>query len=269
MDGYDRYTTMTFARARRVLTVTLDRPDVLNAVNAAMHAELARLFNDIAADPETDIVVLTGAGRAFCAGGDMAWLQNAADDPAVFDRIAVEAKQIVFGLLDLEKPVVCRLNGDAVGLGATIALFCDIIIASETARIGDLHVNIGLSAGDGGAIIWPQLIGYPRAKEFLMTGRLVDGAEAATLGLVNEAVAPDALNARVARMVGKLERGASQSIRYTKISINIGLRQLAHAMMDASIAYESLTNLSDDHREGLAAFRERRKPAFGRGRGPR
>ena len=171
MDGYDRYTTMTFARARRVLTVTLDRPDVLNAVNAAMHAELARLFNDIAADPETDIVVLTGAGRAFCAGGDMAWLQNAADDPAVFDRIAVEAKQIVFGLLDLEKPVVCRLNGDAVGLGATIALFCDIIIASETARIGDLHVNIGLSAGDGGAIIWPQLIGYPRAKEFLMTGR--------------------------------------------------------------------------------------------------
>ncbi len=266
MKGYEAYTTMTFARERRVLTVTLDRPDVLNAVNAAMHAELARLFHDIAADPETDIVVLTGAGRAFCAGGDMDWLQGAMDDPAIFDGIAVEAKQIVFGLLDCEKPVVCRLNGDAVGLGATVALFCDIIIASTDARIGDLHVNIGLSAGDGGAIIWPQLVGYPRAKEFLMTGKLIDGAEAAALGLVNEAVAPDELDARVARMVGKLERGATQAIRYTKVSINIGLRQLAHAMMDASIAYESLTNVSADHREGLAAFSEKRRPEFGRGR---
>ena len=263
MQGYDGYTTMTFVRARRVLTVTLNRPDVLNAVNAAMHSELARLFHDIATDPETDIVVLTGAGRAFCAGGDIDWLQGAIDDPAIFDRIAVEAKQIVFGLLDLEKPVICRLNGDAVGLGATVALFCDIVIASESARIGDLHVNIGLSAGDGGAIIWPQLVGYPRAKEFLMTGRLIDGAEAAALGLVNEAVAADELDARIERMVGKLERGATQAIRYTKVSINVGLRQLAHAMMDASIAYESLTNVSADHREGLAAFRERRKPAFG------
>ena len=164
MAGYDAYTTMTFVRARRVLTVTLNRPEVLNAVNAAMHSELARLFTDIAADPETDIVVLTGAGRAFCAGGDMDWLQGAMDDPAVFDGIAVEAKQIVFGLLDLEKPVVCRLNGDAVGLGATIALFCDIVIASETARIGDLHVSIGSSAGDGGAIIWPSSSATPAPR---------------------------------------------------------------------------------------------------------
>ena len=147
---------MTFARERRVLTVTFNRPDVLNAVSAAMHSEMARIFYDIAADPETDIVVLTGAGRAFCAGGDLDWLQGAVDDISVFDQIAVEAKQIVFGLLDLEKPVVCRLNGDAVGLGATIALFCDIIIAADNARIGDLHVNIGLSAGDGGRSSGPS-----------------------------------------------------------------------------------------------------------------
>ena len=266
MTGYESYTTMSFARERRVLTVTLNRPDVLNAVNSAMHSEMARLFNDIAADDETDIVVLTGAGRAFCAGGDIDWLQGAIDDISIFDPIAVEAKQIVFGLLDLEKPVICRLNGDAVGLGATVALFCDIVIAAEDARIGDLHVNIGLSAGDGGAIIWPQLIGYPRAKEFLMTGRLIDGAEAASMGLVNEAVPLDELDARTDRMVGKLERGATQAIRLTKVSINVGLKQLAHAMMDASIAYETLTNVSADHREGLAAFRERRKPTFDRSR---
>ena len=114
MEGYDGYTTMTFARERRVLTVTFNRPAVLNAVSAAMHSEMARLFYDIATDRETDIVVLTGAGRAFCAGGDMDWLQSAVDDISVFDQIAIEAKQIVFGLLDLEKPVICRLNGDAV-----------------------------------------------------------------------------------------------------------------------------------------------------------
>ena len=263
MEGYGGYQAITVARERRVLTVTLNRPAVLNAVDAVLHRELARIFHDVAADPETDIVVLTGAGRAFCAGGDMDWLQGAIDEPARFERIAVEAKQIVFGLLDCEKPVICRLNGDAVGLGATLALFCDIIIAADSARIGDLHVNVGLSAGDGAAIIWPQLIGYPRAKEFLMTGRLVDGAEAAALGLVNEAAPLDQLDARVAAMVAKLEAGATQAIRFTKVSINLGLKQLAHAMMDASIAYESLTNLSPDHREGLEAFRTRRKPVFG------
>ncbi len=263
MEGYGGYQAITVARERRVLTVTLNRPAVLNAVNAVLHRELARIFYDIAADPETDIVVLTGAGRAFCAGGDMDWLQGAIDEPVRFEQIAVEAKQIVFGLLDCEKPVICRLNGDAVGLGATLALFCDIIIAADSARIGDLHVNVGLSAGDGAAIIWPQLIGYPRAKEFLMTGRLVDGTEAAALGLVNEAVPLDELDARVAAMVAKLEAGATQAIRFTKVSINLGLKQLAHAMMDASIAYESLTNFSPDHQEGLDAFRERRKPAFG------
>ena len=141
MDGYDDYETIAFERRGRILTLTINRPDVLNAVNAQMHRELARLFYDVAADEEADIIVFTGAGRAFCAGGDLDWLQAAADDPALFARIAVEAKQIIFGLLDCEKPIICRLNGDAIGLGATLALFCDIIIASEAARIGDLLIS--------------------------------------------------------------------------------------------------------------------------------
>lgn len=202
MNGYDDYQTIVFERRGRILTLTINRPDVLNAVNAQMHRELARLFYDVAADEEADIIVFTGAGRAFCAGGDLDWLQAAADDPALFARIAVEAKQIIYGLLDCEKPVICRLNGDAIGLGATLALFCDIIIASETARIGDLHVNVGLVAGDGGAIIWPQLVGYPRAKEFLMTGKIIGGKEAAELGLINYAVAPEELDKRTEEMAG-------------------------------------------------------------------
>ncbi len=262
MNRYDDYQTIACAREGRILRLTINRPDVLNAVNARMHKELSRIFYDVAADDEADIIVLTGAGRAFCAGGDLDWLQAAADDSALFARIAVEAKQIVFGMLDCEKPVICRLNGDAIGLGATIALFCDVIIAAETARIGDLHVNVGLVAGDGGAIIWPQLTGYPRAKEFLMTGKIIDGRQAAELGLVNYAVAAEELDERTDEMARRLEAGPTIAVRLTKAAINVGLKQLAHGMMDASIAYESLTNSMPDHKEGLAAFRERRKPKF-------
>lgn len=262
MVSYNRYETISFERHGRILRMTLDRPEVMNAVNCQLHYELARVFYDVAMDPEADIVVLTGAGRAFCAGGDIAWLQEAIDVPANFERIAVEAKQIIFGILDCEKPIVCRLNGDAVGLGATVALFCDIIVASETARIGDLHVNIGLTAGDGGAIIWPQLIGYPRAKEFLMTGKLITGKEAAELGLVNYAVPLEELDTKTDAMVDKLASGPTKAVRWSKVAVNVGLKQLAHGMMDASIAYEAMTNFSADHQEGMNAFREKRKPKF-------
>ncbi|MBI06554.1 MAG: enoyl-CoA hydratase [Rhodospirillaceae bacterium] len=263
MHGYENYETIATSREGRILTLQINRPDVLNAVNARMHYELARIFYDVASDEDTDIVVLTGAGRAFCAGGDLDWLQAAADHPERFAQIAVEAKQIVYGMLDCEKPIVCRLNGDAIGLGATMVLFSDIIIASETARIGDLHVNVGLVAGDGGAIIWPQLIGYPRAKEFLMTGKIIDGKAAAEIGLINYAVPREELDVKTEEMANSLERGSTMAVRLTKAAINVGLKQLAHGMMDASIAYETLTNTMPDHQEGLAAFREKRKPFFG------
>ncbi|WP_417514147.1 enoyl-CoA hydratase/isomerase family protein [Minwuia sp.] len=257
----ENYQCIAFERSDKVLTVTLNRPDVMNAVNRQLHAELARLFTDLQ-DDEAEVIVLTGAGRAFCAGGDIDWMQEGIDQPASFERTATEAKQIVFGLLDLEKPIICRLNGDAVGLGATIALFCDIIIAHEDARIGDPHVSVGLVAGDGGAIIWPQLIGYARAKEYLMTGKLMTAADAAAMGLVNHAVSAAALDAETAKMAERLANGASKAIRWTKVSVNIGLKQMAHAIMDASISYELMSNLSKDHQEAVNAFREKRRPVF-------
>ena len=260
---YANYTCIRAERVRRVLTLTINRPDVLNAVNAALHEELSRIFYDAGADPDTDVVVLTGAGRAFCAGGDIDWMQEAIDRPESFEDTAVEAKKIIFGLLDCEKPIICRMNGHAVGLGATIALFCDIIIAVDSARIGDPHVRVGLVAGDGGAVIWPQLIGFARAKEFLMTGDLIGAADAARIGLINHAVPAAELDAKVAGIVGKLANGATKAIRWSKVAVNIPLRQLAHSMMDASLAYEVVSNRTADHREAVAAFREKRKPRFG------
>src|SRR5262249_20660023 len=139
MVSYDRYESLTVTCANRIATVTLNRADKLNAVDARMHRELARIFVDLNDDAGVDIVILTGAGRAFSAGGDIAWMQEMIDKPETFERTASEGKQIVFSLLDCAKPIIAKVNGHATGLGATIALFCDIVIAADTAKIGDPH----------------------------------------------------------------------------------------------------------------------------------
>lgn len=263
MTLFSDYQAILFNRRGRVLEVTLNRPEKLNATDAVLHTELARVFTDISNDPDSDIVVLTGAGRAFSAGGDVAWMQEAIDEPVRFEQTVREAKQIVFGLIDCEKPIIAKLNGHATGLGATIALFCDVIFAAEHAKIGDPHVSIGFVAGDGGAVIWPQLIGYARAKEYLLTGDLMTAAEAASMGLINHAVPADELDAKVAAFADRLANGATKAIRWTKMSVNIGLRDLATKIMDASLAYEALSNITPDHAEAVRAFAEKRAPVFG------
>lgn len=258
----DRYETITFERHGRVLEVTLNRPDKLNATDAVMHEELARVFVDCSNDPDSDVIILTGAGRAFSAGGDIGWMQHMIDDPSAFEKTAREGKQIVLSLLDCEKPVIAKLNGHATGLGATIALLCDVIFAAETAKIGDPHVSVGFVAGDGGALIWPQLIGYAKAREFLLTGDLLTAAEAERLGLINRVVAREELDAAVKAFADKLAAGATKAIRWTKMSVNIPLRQLAESMMNATLAYEALSNMTRDHQEAVTAFSEKRAPNF-------
>jgi enoyl-CoA hydratase/carnithine racemase len=166
-------------------------------------------------------------------------------------------------LLDLEKPIVCRLNGAAAGLGASIALLCDVIVANEAALIGDPHVRVGLVAGDGGAVIWPQLIGFARAKEFLLTGEMLSAKRAAEMGLINYAAPADQLDSKVAEVVGKILANPRWAVRWTKTAANIPLKMLANQISDAAIAYEILSNLTTDRREAVAAFVEKRKPTFG------
>ncbi len=256
---FENYHRMRFAYEGRVLTVTIEG-NAVNAVDAAMHEDLARVFADLQRDPDSDIIVLTGRGRAFCAGGDFDWFQEQIDDPSKFRDIGHEAKRIVGGLLDLEKPIICRMNGAAAGLGATIALLCDVIVAEENAKIGDPHVKVGLVAGDGGAVIWPQLIGFARAKEFLMTGDLMTARRAAEIGLVNYAVPAAELDAKVAELVEKIAGNPRWAVRWTKTVMNIQLKDIANKLMDASIAYEMASNMTADRREAVAAFVEKRKP---------
>ncbi|HKY90075.1 MAG TPA: enoyl-CoA hydratase-related protein [Nevskiaceae bacterium] len=259
---YSHYRQLKIDIVDRIATITMNRPDTLNVVQAEMHTELTRIFIDLENDRDVDIMILTGAGRAFNAGGDIVWMQEGVDDPLSFNSVIREGKQLIFGMLDCEKPIIAKVNGHAVGLGATLALYCDIIFMAENAKIGDPHVKVGLTAGDGGAVIWPQLIGYARAKEYLMTGELISAADAKAMGLVNRVVPREELDAAVDTFARNLNAGAKLAIRGTKTTINIGLRQLAHSIMDASLAYEAMSNASEDHREGVAAFREGRKPVF-------
>lgn len=159
---FSEYRTMKFARRGRVLEIIFNRPEQLNSVNSEAHEELAQVFVDADRDPDSDVIVLTGEGRAFSAGGDIEGMRKKLDGPSTFHKTLREGKQIIFSLLDCEKPVIAKVNGHAMGLGATIALFCDVIFVADTAKIGDPHVRVGLVAGDGGAVIWPQLIGYAR-----------------------------------------------------------------------------------------------------------
>jgi enoyl-CoA hydratase len=178
-----------------------------------------------------------------------------------------EAKQIIFGLIDCEKPTLARINGPAVGLGATVALCCDISFIARSTYISDPHVSIGMVAGDGGAVIWPQLVGFARAREFLFTGDRLSAADAERIGLVNHAVDDSELDVRIDAFADRLAAGAQMAIRYSKVTINVALRGLFSAAMDVGLGYESMTNVSADHREALAAFRAKRSPRFGQSGG--
>jgi enoyl-CoA hydratase len=258
------FETIALTRSGRLLTITLNRPAVLNGVNAQMHQELIEVLAFAADDPESDVLLLTGAGRAFSAGGDLSYLAETAQHPERFDADVRRAKRIVYAMLELEKPLVCKLNGHAVGLGATLALLCDVIFAADHAKIGDPHVSVGLVAGDGGAFIWPQRIGYARAKEYLMTGELIPASKAEQIGLINHCLPAADLDAAVDAFCQRLLHGSTNAIRWTKVAINLELQRIAHAVMDAGMAYEAVTVRSADHREAVEALQQKRTPVFKR-----
>ena len=260
--NFSSYKAIIFRRDGCVLHATFNRPETMNAIENDLNADLDRLFLDVADDDETNVLVLTGAGRAFSAGGNIDAMQTAIDNPNQFLKGLTNGKRLIFSILDCPKPIIAKVNGPAIGLGATIALFCDMIIAARQSKIADPHVKLGFNAGDGGAVIWPALIGYARAKGFLFTGDAVTGEEAAQIGLINSAVASEDLDRVVDELAQRIANCAPRAIQWTKLSVNIGLKQLAHSILDASLAYEALSNQTKDHQEAVRAFREKRPPRF-------
>ncbi len=232
---FSGYEHIVVERKETILCVTLNRPDRLNAVTPAMHSELTRLFEEIKKDTQSHVVTLTGAGRAFCAGAD---LKEPIPDQDTMDRVFYEAREILLHILEIDKPIISGINGAATGLGATLALFADVAIASDKARIGDTHVKVGLAAGDGGCVIWPILIGVNKAKELLMTGEILDAHEAMRIGLVNKVVPHNQLMSAVMDMAQQLASGHLPAIKATKKAVNLYVKWMFNQVFDYSCALE-------------------------------
>lgn len=260
---YENYKRLKITRDGGVLTVVLSQPQRRNAMDETMHCEIPELWRQISRDRSVRVVVVKGdsEGKAFCAGGDLKWVSEAAQSGERYEEILRDGVDIVRGMAQLPQPVITMINGSAIGVGASLALFGDIVFADEAAVISDPHVSIGVVAGDGGAIIWPLLVGPNRAKEFLMTGDPVTGAEAARIGLVNHAVPAAELEERVYKMAQRLANGSRLAIELTKRSVNIQVNTLVNHILHASLALEGLTFRTEDHHEAVKAFLSRGKPA--------
>jgi enoyl-CoA hydratase len=257
------YETMQIERRDHgIAVVTLNRPERLNAVNGRMHAELARFSRDFANDRELRVLVLTGMGRAFCAGGDFGPGDPIGSDPNGPNMWA-EGRQIVDHILECEKPIISAVNGFAMGLGANVALLCDVVVAGPNAVFADTHVNMGIGAGDGGQLIWPFLIGVNKAKYFLMTGDRVKGKEAFDLGLVNFYVDDQAeLMPKALQIAERLAAGAPKAIAASKMAVNAYLRSVSSMIMPMCLSAEAQTMHTADHREAVLAFQEKRPAKF-------
>jgi len=245
-----------------VLLITLNRPEVLNAAHEEMHAELARVWADISLDDDTKVAVVTGAGRAFSAGGDLGMVERQIGNYGLVTAMLKEMSDLVYNMANCEKPIISAINGVAVGAGLVVGLMADISICATDARLGDGHVRLGVAAGDHAAIIWPLLCGLARAKYYLLTGEMVTGEEAERIGLVSKALPREEVLAEAMNIANRLATGPQLAIRLTKRALNGWIRN-AGPIFDQSAAYEMLTFMGDDIKEGLASLREKRPPRFG------
>jgi enoyl-CoA hydratase len=230
-----------------VRLVELNRPEQLNAMSEELHTALASVWDAIAADPEAKAVVLTGRGRAFSAGGNFQVMTRVQRDPAFRDQNVAEARRIITSMVRFPLPVVAAVNGPAVGLGCSLALLSDLVLVSEDAHLADPHVQVGLVAGDGGALVLPLLVGLTRAKELLFLGDRVSPQDAVRLGLANRVVPADKLLDEALELAERLAALPAQALRDTKRAVNLHLEQAMAAVLEPALLAERESMHAPDH----------------------
>ena len=261
-DPYQDFPHLSFDRpVDGVLRLTLDGPD-LNAVDQHVHRELADVWPAIDHDPDTNVVLIHGAGRAFSAGGSFELIQSIVEDPQARTRVLREARDLVLNIVNCSKPIVSAIHGPAVGAGLAAGLLADVSVVGRTARIIDGHTRLGVTAGDHAALCWPLLCGMAKAKYYLLTCETLSGAEAERIGLVSLCTDDDQVQQVALDVATRLSAGSQTAIRWTKQTLNHWYRAQA-ATFDASLAYEFLGFTGPDAAEGLASHTEKRAPRFG------
>jgi enoyl-CoA hydratase len=261
-ERYARYSRLKIDRPHpKVLRLTMNRPDKYNAADAEMHGELTEIWRDVDADPTVNAVLVTGAGKAFSAGGDLDLVDRMIGDFDTRMRVWREARDMVYNMINCSKPIVSAINGPAVGAGLVVAILADISIAAKSARLIDGHTKLGVAAGDHAVIIWPLLCGMAKAKYHLLLCEAVSGEEAERIGLVSLSVPDEALDGRALDIATRLAEGAQSAIRWTKYALNNWLRA-AGPIFDTSLALEFLGFSGAELPEGVAALRRKRPARF-------
>jgi len=250
--------------ADRILRITFNRPERYNALDAVGHKEITYVWREVDEDPDIDAVILTGAGKAFSAGGDFEMVEQIIRDYDTRARTWKEARDLVYNIINCGKPIISAINGPAVGAGLVAGLMADISIVARSVSLTDGHTRLGVAAGDHAAIIWPLLCGMAKAKYYLLTCDRLSGEEAERIGLVSLCVDDDALQGRALAVAEQLRNGAQSAIRWTKYALNNWLR-MAGPTFDASTALEMLGFTGPEAREGVASLKEKRDPHFPRG----
>jgi len=257
------YETIILQKERGVATVTLNRPDKMNALNEKLGDELIAVIDEINEDDTVKAVIITGAGRAFCAGGDLNMpIFNMAGEPGKIRQFFQKTNRIPLGLRNMGKPVIAAVNGAAVGFGHSLAMACDIIIASEEARFSQAWVNVGYHPDTGSSYFLPRLVGTARACELIFTGKTIDAIEAEKIGLVNQVIPPDKLLDTAGKLALKLASGPSVAISLAKSCIYHSTQMTLEQALDYELEAAILTLHTSDQKEGVEAFLEKRKPEF-------
>ena len=242
-----------------VMTITLNRPDVLNAFDAAMHAALAAALRE-ARDPEVRAVIVTGAGRGFCVGQDLNEFREAAGD--IGGRLRETYHPNILALRALEKPVIAAVNGPAAGAGLSFACACDIRVAADSATFVPAFIGIGLIPDSGGSYFVERLLGSARAFEWLTSNRKLTAAEAHAWGLVSEVVEAPALAERARALAATYAAAPTAGIGMTKRLLDAAATATLEEQLEREAQLQTAATRSDDFREGVAAFLEKRAPRF-------
>lgn len=261
----DAYETLRIEDDGGVRVVSLNRPDVLNACNDRMTAELTDAFKQIERDSDVRCVVLTGAGRAFCSGQDLADLEakyREGDVPVLGERLRKGYNPLIRRMVELEKPVIAAVNGVAAGAGCSLALACDLRIASEKASLIEVFVNVGLVPDSGSSFFLPRLVGFGKAMEMCITGDKVSAAEALSLGLVSKVVPPDQLMPAAVDLARRLAAMPTRAIGLTKRLLYGSATRDLPAQLEAEAFAQETAGMTRDHKEGVMAFLEKRKAEF-------
>ncbi len=244
-----------------IATITLNRPEVYNALNDAITYELQDAFKQVARDAEARVVVLTGEGKAFCSGQDLKAVSGS-EKRSFLQSLHKRYNPLITLMQTLPKPIICRLNGVAAGAGCSIALACDLIIAAEEATLIEVFINIGLVPDSGSSYFLPRIVGRAKAFEMCTMGSRIKGKEAEALGLVNKAVPADQLDAVVAEYANYYAGAPTKAIGLIKKMLNRSTSSSLEEMLDYEAYCQEIAGSSADYKEGVAAFLEKRKPAF-------